>query len=149
MEDPTSLEPQWPEPRWLTDQELALEMASVIRRFFPRWRNARHWCVRAVPQRTLGHAIGRCSSHRREILIAMPWTRGRIRLRALLVHECCHAVLDQGHTTIWRRRMGRAATIARLWESDGLADELEFDAMRYDPLRALPRTERDDEDLFV
>lgn len=112
------------------------EITTVTQRYFPGWRTWRSWSIRCLDRSDIHGFHGKCLFQERELQFTCPVDPGRWWLRALVIHECCHAILGQGHTPAWRRKMLQAARTAELWESDTLAALLRMDVSNY---RGRPR----------
>ncbi len=105
---------------------LAQMFAEICRDYFPRWRNAVHWQVRAGSRAQWVEAQGDtrdtteqgyCDSEKRTIWLSDP-------SKATLIHQICHAITGSGHDTRFWARMRQATQRAEALGETDLAAQL-------------------------
>ena len=98
----------------------------VHRTFFPKWRKADEWTVKEDPSLPY---YGRCDDGSRTIFVqSTPEEDDRLHL--ILIHEICHAITREPHTTKWRDRFKQAGDTAKEIGRQELADLIYDEARR-------------------
>ena len=110
------------------DEALLREFAIVRSVFFPRWDRSKVWRVEARNRAEYTREHGYCDLENKTILVDPVIAGGdRARLRALLIHEVCHAVASPAHGKRFMARLTKAADRARAVGMDDLSGRLEHE----------------------
>jgi hypothetical protein len=114
------------------------EFEFIRKTFFPEWDKAHEWSV-SEPEFTASDGLGgisgaHCDSENKTIVVPKfpPSFEDRVDLRAMLIHETCHAVGCKDHGSDWQEQMLQHADRAKkLLPRSALASKLREEVRRH------------------
>lgn len=104
------------------------EFQFICKNFYPRWRRHNQWTVKFGFRHKWSQGLGFCDREKKIIYLSPELlSKGLDHVRAMLIHEICHAVTRGGHGVEFTRRLEKAAERARELGYDFLSKVIEKD----------------------
>jgi hypothetical protein len=138
----------WEIPAEMTNHALHAEFEMICGNYFSRWRGATAWSFKEGPRAKWKDSTGAtrytsengyCDPNTKQIWLSIPRS-SPIERKALIIHECTHAVTSGGHGRRFCSRLRRAASRAAELCEDALSTALAAEADMYSETPVIRRS---------